>query len=254
MKLIDFAPSDLAKFCPPEFNVKNGCNTVRFGTLYDFRAEEDEKLRDEGEGTFSYSISFPELTKVSQEWINAFGFEGEGHFYIGELELRFGEPYVKDMVLTGSSHNCWIYCVSKSTESAGNITDTHQDKWLIPADKIKNLANYFASLLFSEITIADLPVEIIEKYSIHEIQRQLSLNVELREVEYGERSVLITSEEELPISEVSYLKDSITFLKPKIFEKEQEVRMAFWLMFGEQKISIINKPKIVSLRPIDKIL
>lgn len=254
MKLIGFSSPNCAKFCPPEFNIRNGCNTIRFGTLFDFRTEENEKLRDEGEGTFSYSVEFPELTKVSHEWIGAFEVEDNGSFHIGEMEIRNGDFFVKNMILTGSSHNCWVYCISKSTEVAGNITDTHQDKWLISQDKLQLFANYLGGLLWSEVNLSDLPDHITSKFSMQEILQRLSLSVEVKEIDYNHRSVTISREEDLPASQISALKDSIAFIKPKMFEKESEIRIAFWLIFDNKKISIQNKPKIVGLRPIDKII
>ncbi len=254
MKLIGFSPQMFAKFCPPEFNIRNGCNTVRIGTLFDFRTEEDEKLRDEGEGTFSYLVEFPVLTKVSREWIEAFEVDGDGRGFIGEMEMRNGEVLIKNINLAGSSHNCWIYCLSKSTEAAGNISDTHQDKWVIPSEKLQPLAGYLANLLWSEISYSDLPEYLTNKFSMQEISQRLSLSVDVKEIDYGHRSVTILKEEDFPVSQILAIRDSIAFIKPKMFVKESEIRIAFWLLFDGKKISIQNKPKIINLRPIDKVL
>ncbi|MCY1461392.1 hypothetical protein D9M71_790480 [compost metagenome] len=89
---------------------------------------------------------------------------------------------------------------------------------------------------------------------MQEILQRLSLSVEVKEIDYNHRSVTISREEDLPASQISALKDSIAFIKPKMFEKESEIRIAFWLIFDNKKISIQNKPKIVGLRPIDKII
>lgn len=227
---------------------------MRFGTLFDFRTEEDEKLRDEGEGTFSYSIEFPELTKVSTEWLGAFEVESGGSFHIGEMKFDNGETFVKNISLSGSCHNCWIYCVSKSTETAGSITDTHQDKWLIPLEEFQSFANYLGTLLWNEVRYADLPNDITSKFSVQEVHNRLAMTIETREIDYVSRSVLISKEEDLPISEIPRLRDGIAFIKPSSFQKENEVRIAFWLTFDNRKISIVNKPKIVGLRPMDKII
>ena len=254
MKIVGFSSPPLAKFCPAEFNIKKGCNTVRFGTLFDYRTEENEKLRDEGEGTFSYSIDFPELTKVSPQWLGAFELENDGHCEIREMEFSGSEFSVKSISLKGSSHNCWIYCMSKSTESAGNITDTHQDKWLLPVEKLSDFSKYLGAILWEEITAADLPETITSKYSMQEIHRRISLEVECRQIEYGSRSINITKEEDLPVSEISRLRDNVAFMKPDAFEKENEMRIAFWLLFDNKKVSIVNRPKVVGLRPIDRLI
>lgn len=252
MKVFGFPAPPLAKFCPAKFNIKKGCNTVRFGTLFDYRSEENEKLRDEGEGTFSYSIDFPEITKVSPEWLAAFDLENEGHCVIRDMKSGDGGISVKSISLKGSSHNCWIYCMSASTESAGNITDTHQDKWLLPQEKLSDFARFLGTLLWNEIGYADLPESITSIFSVQEVHRKLSIDVEIKQIEYGSRSISITSEAELPVSEISKLKDNVAFIKPEAFKEENEIRIAFWLKFDGEKISIVNRPKVVGLRQIDK--
>ena len=244
----------LTKFCPPEFNIHKGCNTVRLGTLYDFRAEEDEKLRDEGEGTFSYSVEFPELTKVSLNWIEAFELHGDAEGGISQLKMVDDDFMIKGMSLSGSCHNCWIYCLSKNAESAGNISDTHQDKWVMSSDKLPAFANYLAQQLWNNLSSADLPASIASSYSLHEILQRLTIAIDIRNVDYDMRTISIVKEEDLPASEISMIQERIAFIKPKIFESESEVRIAFWLVFDNKKISIVNNPKIIHLRPIDKII
>ena len=254
MKIIGYPSRMLAKFCPEEFNIRKNGNTVRFGTLYDYRTHEDEKLRDAGEGTFDYRLEFPELTKVSQEWLAAFDVEAGASLQADEIHLNDGDIFIKNISLSGSSHNCWIYCLSKNTDSAGNVSDTHQDKWLLPLDKLEGFASYLAAILWDDVSFEDLPGQIVGRFSLQDIQRRLSIGIEIGDVNYSSRSVVISSEEQLPIPDISRLRDSVAFIKPKLFAQEEEVRIAFWLLLDNKKISIVNKPKIVSLRAIDKII
>jgi len=251
MKLIGFSHPDLAKFCPPEFNIKNGCNTIKIGTLYDYRTIENEKLRDAGEGTFTYNIKFPKLTKVSPEWISAFDIDSEGCANIEEMQISNGDILVKGVTLSGSSHNCWVFCVSKGSESAGSVSETHEDKWLIPNNKIDNLRDYLAKLVWSSVKTEDVPPDILKQYSIQELNQNLGLISEYREISYSERSLIISDESELPPDQIPYLKNSIPFIKPILFEHERELRFVFWLTFKQEKISIVNNTKILNLRPID---
>lgn len=254
MKIVNIPTPPLVKFCPDEFDITKGCNTLRFGTLFDYRTIEDEKLRDEGEGKFSYKISFPELTKVSNDWINTLEMDTGGDMYIEDLEISSEGVYIKGAELSGSSHNCWIFCMSKNSASAGDISKTHQSKWMIPFENLEPFANYLATLIKSEVNAADIPPYLLNKYSLQEIQQGLSIDLEICEVTYSDREILINSEADLPIQQLRNIRESIPFIKPKIFEPENEVRFAFWLMFRNEKISIVNKPKIVSLRTIDKML
>lgn len=254
MKAFGFDAPVFAKFCAEKYNIKSGCNTVRLGTLYGYRTIENELLRDNGEGTFSYALEFPDYLEASPEWLDSFEFGGGGGLHIGAMKVDNGRVKVKNLNLSGSTHNCWIYCISKSIESAGSITDAHADKWTIEADKVSGFANYIGSVLWSELTFQDLPPDLTEKYSLQEIQQRLSLNVEIREVEYVDRFVLIKDPKEFTISDMEMLRDKVAFIKPVKFKDEQEVRIAFWLMFDGKKISIVDKPKSISLRPIDKLI
>ncbi|WLI08346.1 hypothetical protein PSH66_08455 [Pseudomonas sp. FP597] len=254
MKAFGFSAPVFAKFCAQKYNIKSGCNTVRLGTLYGYRTIENELLRDNGEGTFSYVLEFPTYLEASPQWLASFEFGGGGRVHIGDMQVANGNIKVKNLNVSGSTHNCWIYCISKSVESAGSITDAHADKWTIAADKLSGFANYIGSVLWSELTFQDLPPNLTEKYSLQEIQQRLSLNVEIKEVEYVDRFVLVKDPKEFGVSDIEELRDKVAFIKPVKFKDEQEVRIAFWLMFEGKKISIVDKPKSISLRPVDKLL
>jgi len=254
MKLFGTSMPTLTKFCPPEFNIKKGCNTIRLGTLYNYRKEENEKLRDEGEGIFEYSVKFPELTEVSLDWISAFEIEGDSSASISHLKLNDGKISIHEVSLSGSTHNCWVYCISKKAKNAGNITETHDDSWTIQADKLQSFANYVGSALFESIKLEDIPEHLKSQYSLMEIQQKLSLNIEIRDINYTNRSIEIKKEQDFPVSEILKTRDSVAFIKPNKFKHEEEVRIAFWLMFEGNKVSIENNTKILNLRPIDSII
>lgn len=254
MNLISFSQRYFTKFCPSEFNVSKGCNTVRVGTLHDFRTIENENLRDEGEGTFSYKVEFPALTKVSPDWLAAFSFQGQASVRVGHLENRGSDLMIKDFTMEGSGHNCWIYCMSLSSDAAGDISKTHQDKWSVPADKFPEFANYLGALLWESIEVADLPEEIVRCNSLQDIHKRLKLEIEFRTVDYKERVLYIQKESDLPIQQIQALERTMAFIKPVDFALEREVRIAFWVSFDNKLISISNNPKFLSLRPIDGLL
>ncbi|AZE99070.1 hypothetical protein C4J95_1594 [Pseudomonas orientalis] len=253
MKVFAFSNPMLTKFCSQKYNIKTGCNTVRLGTLYDYRTIENELLRDKGEGTFSYFLNFPTHLEASPEWLSSFELGGEGSVSIDNLRIVNNKIKVKKLSLSGSTHNCWIYCLSKGVDSAGNITDAHEDKWTIEGDKIADFANYLASVLWADLSYHDLPPELTSKYGIQDIQRRLHMSVEVKEVEYVDRHVVIAGTDHMQISEIEALRDMVAFIKPKEFKHEQEVRIAIWLTFDGKKISIVDRPKFLSIRPIDKL-
>lgn len=253
MKLFGFGVPDLTKFCDQKYNVRTGCNTVMLGTLYGYRTIEDEKLRDDGEGTFSYSLEFPDYIAPSPQWLSTFEVEGGGIGKLTDVRMVDGRVEVKSVSLSGSTHNCWIFCISKSTGKAGGVTDTHQDKWTIPADKIMGFGNYIGNLLFDDLTYQDLPADLTNRYSMQEIQQRLGIFFEVKEIEYVDRFVVVGREEDLQVSDIESLRDRVAFIKPIKFKEEQEVRLAFWLTFDKKKISIVDRHKIINLRPVDKL-
>lgn len=254
MTIVHLPIPSLYKFCPEEFDITKGCNTLRFGTLYDYRTHENEKLRDAGEGKFAFNISFPEVTKVSHKWIAAIQMDIAGTIDMGYFEINQDCAYVKNINMEGSSHNCWIFCVSTSPDSAGNISETHQSKWEIPGENVNSFVNHLASLIWSEVKHTDLPPDLLKQYSMQEIQQDLGIVTEYRSVLYANRELLIQSEEQLPVAEIPLVRAGIPFTKTPMFQSENEVRFAFFLTFRGKKISIQNNPKIVQLRPIDKVL
>ncbi|MFK3971215.1 hypothetical protein ACI2KS_10860 [Pseudomonas sp. NPDC087358] len=252
MPVIGFSSPDLVKFCPAQYNIRKGCNTVRIGTLFDFRTIDNEKLRDVDEGRFSYQIKFPSLTKVSKAWISAFEIECEGDFQCDSLVVENGQVFTTGMTIDSSSHNCWVYCISKSSHSAGEISVTHEDQWAISADKVGEFATYLANLLWSEVKIGDIPDDIVSRYSLQDIKNRLNLYMDIKEISYVDRIRTINSEAEFSVKDIESLKANLAFMKPKFFEPENEVRFAFWLTFDGKKISIKNNPKFLSLRPVDQ--
>ena len=254
MKLFGFSSPSLYKFCPSKYNIMEGCNTLRIGTLWGFRKEENELLRDEGEGEFEFKVRFPKLTPVSQEWISEFEVGAEGSAHIEHMELKDSNISIKGVTLKGSSHNCWIFCVSMSGEAAGNISEAHESKWMIPAEKFQSFGNLLGQLLWNTISMDDLPENMVLKHTLQELQAGLALQVQMERVSYTDRVAEIKSELDLPVAEIRKLKDSIPFMKPKRFLKEQEFRFAFWVMFEGKKVSINDNPKILSLRSIDPLV
>lgn len=254
MQLIGFSNPSLFKFCAPEHNLVEGCNTVRLGTLWSFRKEENTHLRDEGEGEFEFRIEFPSLTPVSQAWISEIQVDNEGSARIGELQFNNGVVSLRTVSLKGSYSNGWIFCVSKSSSAAGNISKAHPSKWMISGEKVGEFGQYLGHLLWQSITADDLPADLLKNHSLQEIQKDLQLSFDARDVEYVERVQSIRSEADFPVEKLRELKGKIPYLKPKSFADENEFRFAFFLTFRGKRISIVDRPKILELRPIDKFI
>lgn len=253
MQLIGYGPSELIKYCDEKYNIKKGCNTIRVGTLFGFRTEENEKLRDEGEGEFEIKISFPELTEISPDWGAEIGTHGPGDAYIDKLVYQNGKIKIRGATVSGSSENCWIYCFStKGDGVAGSITETHNSKWKIAIGSVDNFVKYLAELLLDSIEREDLPSNL-RHIPIRRLARGLAFDIRVADINYTDREIKIDKEEDFPIERLRELKANMPFTKPQIFQEESEVRIAFFLKYEGQVVSIPDKPKILALRPIDSI-
>lgn len=252
MKLIGCGGPSLFKFCPAKYNIMNGCNSLRIGTLWGFRKEENDLLRDEGEGEFEFKIAFPELTPVSQAWISEFEIGAGGSAHIEEMQISGEKVEIKGATLKGSTHNCWIFCVSLSERAVGNVSEAHDSKWMIPEGQIQEFGKFIGSLLWNNISVEDLPSYLVQNHSVQELHAGLALNVQAQSVEYIDRRIEIRSERDFPLEEIRERKNNIAFMKPKRFRAEQEFRFAFWISFRNQRISINDNPKIIQLRQIDQ--
>lgn len=254
MNLVGFSEPDLVKYCDEGFNPTLSCNSIRIGTLYGFRAEENEKLRDEGEGEFELNIKFPKLTAVSKNWISEVGFDGGGSATIDHLQFRNGEVILSGASLKGSAHNCWIYCMTaKSHGSVGSISEAHNSSWVLPAKNVQAFGGHIMNLLFDSIQVTDYPKHL-RSVPVRELAAKTQISASIRRIDYMPRDILIESEADFPVEKLRELKASIPFIKPPLFKDEAEVRFAFWLTYENEVISVEDNPKILNLRPIDRLI
>lgn len=251
MKLYVRGSPKLRKYCPEEYNIKKGCNTLRLGTLYGFRKEEDIKLRDEYEGHFSYQVRFEPPALVDDDWLEEFEVESSGQARIN-LTISAAGPTVQLVDLAGSCPNCWIFCLSKSSGSAGNVTETHNDFWEFSQDRLIDLAGHIAGLLWESLTVRDLPEGL--DLGIDNLKKNLALEIEFRDVEYVDRFFEITDPNLSNVEKIRQVKSGVPFTKPLDFAKEQEVRIAIFLVLNGRRISIPDNTKILNLRYIDELL
>ena len=255
MKFISYESPSLHKFCPAEFDITNGCNTLRIGTLWGFREAENQLLRDAGEGEFEYRIRFPKLTRVSREWISEFEVGIDGQAEIESIHFDAGtHASTKDLTLRGSSQNCWIFCVSMSNAAVGNVSEAHESHWTIPGENVQEFGAFLAELLWSRVSLDDLPSELVKKHSFQELCSWIGIVGEMKPVRYVDRELHIEKEEDYPIEKIRAWKADVPFLKPIRFSEEREFRFAFWLTFKKEKISIRDNPKILNLRQIDRFI
>lgn len=254
MQFIKYHPMPLYKHCHLKHNIKQGWNTLRLGTLHSFRKHEDARLRDEGEGKFRYEIAFPQRTAVSPQWLQQFDIGDGGEVDVGQLIFTPSGVQVDRINLMGSSHNCWIFCVSTKSSGAGGISENYDSSWEISGDKVELFGRYLAAVLFDHITFDDLPQWLTSRLGIKEILSRLSIRIMHKAVEYGSRAFPITNESEAPVSKIVEWRASVPFRKPSGFSHEAEYRFTYTLLFDDEPVSIRGTHKDLRLRAVDSFL
>jgi len=253
MQLVEYSKPDLYKFCSKKHNVGTGCNSLRVGTLWGFREEENALLKDEGEGAFLFHVDFGQHVEVQPLWLEQFKLEG-GAANVKGLRTENGKTLISGFDFSGSAINAWIYCVSEGKEAIGNVSLAHESKWSIVGKHVQDFGHYLGSLIWDSLTLSDLPRNLVASCSIQDIQKYLSLNVGSGHVIYMDRNQVIGDPAQLGIEDIRQIIQRIPFLKPKRFFEEREFRFVFSLMYKNQPISISGNPKILNLRPVDKFI
>ena len=206
MSNFKFSPADLYKFCDPQYDVTKGCNTLRIGTLWGFRKEENELLRDAGEGKYDVKLTFPKLTPVSETWLSEFDFGSSGSMSIKTLQEQGGKTLIDEVSFEGSWPDCWIFCVSRGQHAIGNISEAYANSWKITESETLRFARLIGRLLWERLQTADLPAYLNQKYTFQELKDGLAINMDVGDVIYRDRTTHITSEQDFPVEKVRELK------------------------------------------------
>ncbi len=241
----------LIKYCDEKYNVQSGCDTIRLGTLYGYRKEEDESLRDVGEGAFQFSLNFGKPLFLSNEWIAELNLDVSNEANFGKLRFVDGGIETDKAIFSGSAANMWIFCVStKETEPAGSVSETHNSHWKIDGDRFEDFAVYLRNLLRKSITVSDLSKTALSNSSFLDLREGMSVKYEVRKVKYVDRELVVADHSLVSIEALKDLRSGIPFIKPKAFEGESEVRIGFWIEFDGTRVSVPELPKVLRLRTV----
>lgn len=254
IKYIKSGTPVLTKYCSKDHNIRAGCNSLRIGTLYGFREEENALLRDEGEGSFSYRISFPDYTPVPDSWVNEFS-TIVGTAFEPDMKITDGQAHIKSLTIDGGEPNAWIYCTSMGISNvSGSLSTAHTDSWNFPMESAKNFLELLIFSLSKTSTLEDIPEHERNVISFGQFLNEFKLEGKMGPVEYVDRNLSISSVQEFPISEIKKLKERIPFMKPKRFKDENEFRMVIRLFIAGRQISVPIAARIIGLRPIDSVI
>lgn len=255
MVIIKRQTPSLVKYCEEKYNIMKGCQTIRLGTLHEYRNIENQLLRDEGEGKFHFGFHFKKGVQIPDGWLNFLQSmpgsdtgEFKGGSKIGPEGIFVGEYNVELQ-----SHNQWIYCLSSDTnDTAGSISENYADCWFLKRGALQSFAEYIREEIAKSLTLEDLSEEHYQ-LRLSELQN-IWVGYSCSAIEYTKRSKLVKEFSSFDEEEIKRQVLSIPFKKPQRFSEEKEIRICFTLHLGGQIIGISDKPKIINLRPIDELI
>lgn len=267
----------LAKNCYKKDNILRR-GTIRLGSLYEYRATEQEQIADSEEGLFSYKIVFDGEVLVSRKWLNAVfnpaiklsvaGADNQPHHMLpGLFEIAVQNLNYRRLDITGDEFmvtdssasisreaiNGFMFCTSlirRTSESEGIFPD-YDDCWYLNASNADKIAEYMCSILFQKILTCRnegnhlIPSEI--DLSDLEVICQHGLVI------YQDRHLVITKEADAPLNEFSERTRNLHFVKPPEFSHEKEYRFSFWIASGNKFVEPLKNSVILEAPLMAKI-
>lgn len=243
----------LVKFCKPEHNLLNGCNTIRFGTLEYYRSLDPSYLiSDMEEGVDNHLVNHSNQIPSNAECISflkSVGFySNDTDFHIQGIQFRRTFP------------NCYIWCCkqmdSEPKSTDGNQFDTdYSSHYKIPDQNA--FAKYLGNILNSSVkrrNFSILAQETLDSLSIAEYGN-VSLQCFHSPVVYVEKK-----DGELSFGRYRSYAENIPpnlrplFVKPRKFQEDSEYRFVFIFTCNHTgKVLPVNlEPLDLNCMPISK--
>jgi hypothetical protein len=265
-KLVDHS-MQLIKFCNPEHNIHRGAK-LQVGTLYGYRTIENPELQDEAEGTYEFTIEFPEEIALDRRWSNllfngaiAFGSTDDiprfaGSFSAHTVKLNMvrqtaDSVVVRDTVvrISRSVNNCLIFCMSLFETAEATPFKNYKDHWAFPEQNANEFSRRLGSLIFQQAKLSAFDDSISESHTPGTVAT-LSLQVMHKKVVYRDRHMRITEHNKPTYEELLEALSSISFFKPESFSKENEYRFIFELNDGKRAFPPKKKNLLLTLNPL----
>lgn len=245
----------LRKHCKTEHNISRKCNTIRLGTLYEYREIEDEHLRDEEEGKISITVEFESPRLIPGSLLNKINRLDNIHLDLKGNNCKFTEDGIitQGLSLDSEVRDAWIFCISQVDEVIPKETSTNYDSsWEFPILHAGRFALMIREMLCRQITNENLIESVGEPFISNPGMRWTMASMHAP-VDYGGRVVKISDNTALDDRFIFDLCNSVYFRKPEKFKDEKEYRFVFHEHIPE--VSVKKKiPFIISIDDVNVIL
>lgn len=249
----------LGKSCKKENNVKFS-NTIKLGTLFEYRETENQAIADKKEGKLEFNFFFDGEVTISQRVFNTFAgglmqigpaggyrFPGRGSARFERLNIvehGLDTLTLKDSkgVINREALNSFIFCMShvrRTTECHGMFAG-YDDYWYIHERNVDNVGLILGKLLLKQIQES-------QKNGDHVIPKEIDaseikVNTLVGKVIYMDRNLRFTNETIHGLDEVIDMMRNMSYIKPTVpFQKEKECRYQFIITHNGYMIEPLKK-------------
>lgn len=236
----------LFKSCKSKYNIENGCKTLRVGTLYGYRKEENPDIRDEGEGSYHFMLDIQKAASVSLDVAETFtsgmigfGAKNARHFrgsFSGRMNLMhiikadskqvtFGRS---NILIERNSPNQYVFCMSLTNGAPPVVSGEYDSYWAIAEESAEKFAIGAAQALLEAVKERPSSVVGLEGKNLDSIFILYRHDT----VKYLARHIMVSDFAGHTVDNFVEKMDNMAFTKPEKFSHEIEYRFSFEVTNG----------------------
>ena len=234
-------------------------NTIRIGSINEYRNTEIEEIADRGEATFSFNVDLTNAhipiplfnalqygtgilaDSMVSEWSGMTRSPIKDHIYFRRMKSRH----------VWNGQNCLVFCMSclDTPEEASKLFKSYDDYWYFDETDLDVVGE-----LIRQQVEAKLKQNILDSGAPTSIEtaEKFSCNLKIQKVTYSDRHINIKNNSPDGKSEkfLEEVVENYRYLKPERFSHEKEVRFLFECFDGEDLMEHDLKAIIVDATPI----
>lgn len=254
----------LYKHCKDE-HLPGKHSTIRFGTLSEYRRNENIAVRDKDEGMFRITLNFPNRTRVRRSSLREATFDTSPLFagvHQSNLRVRAFDGYLTtgtvystddvqiesqtedSIVMSGliniyaEGTDAYVLCFSQNHELGKVIKDdSYNSRWNVRQGRVMEFAGRAARLIrekllsdkryISHRTIGPLRSSVLAQPPKNSYM-VANVSAEIWQVLYREKEMIVRADfTDDIISDIHECINRSAFIKPLEFEHEREIRIIF---------------------------
>lgn len=249
----------IVKSCQSQYNPIIG-NTIRIGSMDEYRQTENQEIVDKGEATYSFNVYLTNAHIPEQLFNNLmYGAGTLTDCMVTKLDGYTRSLIKKDHVVIREMRsqtiwnglNCLVFCMSclDAPEEASDLFNSYDDYWYFDEAKLQKIGE----LIRKQVEIK-LKQDLLASGTStgQALSKRLNCKLKIQKVTYSSRHINIRNNntDERNLKFLLELIENFRYLKPEKFSHEKEVRFIFECFDGEDLIEHNIKSIIIDAKPI----